>query len=85
MKKLSPAQLKVLKALAEPGARAFAMAMSSNWCLTNRPWRAQLPTILKLSKMGLTDSIYDDFQFIRDTTTITPAGREYLRGLEEAP
>ena len=80
MKKLSPTQVKVLRALAEPRAHLFPMAACTDWILTNHPNRVQLPTTTKLLKLKLIFWTYVDYD---GCYKITPAGRDYLAALDK--
>lgn len=83
MKKLSPTQVRVLRALAAPGARA-------EYC-TNRRWQGQykgpgwlLPALAFAEINTMRVLVNGGFiQNDHDTTaTITRAGREYLASLD---
>jgi hypothetical protein len=78
---LSPAQIRVLRALAEDGARVFPpMASCTYWVFTNRPGRVQLPTINRLKRCGM---ITFSPSINGHAMAITPAGRAYLAALGE--
>jgi len=81
MKKLSPAQIRVLKALAEEGAVAYYMRSMGSF-QPNPYWslpkgRANLTTMRLLIQYKLLKPTYDKIGYF-DTATITPAGKAYL-------
>lgn len=85
MKKLSKTQVKVLRALGEPGAVAHYMRYMgrlnpiSYWSLPKG--RIRLSTMRWLIQYKLVKPTYDNLGYL-DSATITPAGREYLSKLE---
>lgn len=78
--KLSPVQVKALRALAEEGNYAHYMPYqgrfnpSAYWFLHSDMSNVRCSTMDKLYQMGFVSG---------NTATITPAGRDYLRGLDE--
>ena len=77
--KLSPTQIRVLKALAEPGNLAhFTSGLNAYWWLSSTFTGIRAATIDRLSVEGVI-SIKTDSLGYPDTATITPAGREYLK------
>ena len=85
MKKLSPAQVRVLKALAEPGIASVAHYMSGidpYWFLSNRNGRIRCATMRWLIQFKLIKPTYDAVGYF-DYAIITPAGRAYLEQLDK--
>jgi hypothetical protein len=82
--KLSPTQIKTLRALAEPGARAIYRSYMGSFC-SNPYWggvgfRVRAGTMNRLISLDLVKSTLDRMGYY-DKATITPAGREYLESL----
>lgn len=80
--KLSPAQVKVLRTLAEPGGKAhFVTGIDSYWFLSNHYNRVRFLTMEALISIGLVD-LRKDISGEYHSATITPAGLAYLAELE---
>jgi hypothetical protein len=78
--KLSPAQIRVLKALAEPerSIAHFLSGFDAYWFFSSHEFRPRFDTMEKLISLGLLDIEKDDYGRYK-TARINQAGREYLK------
>lgn len=80
--KLSPAQVKVLRALAEPGGKAhFLSGLDAYWFLNNREGQVRFLSMEHLIMEGFINLEKDRWGRYK-SATITPAGRSYLAEME---
>lgn len=83
MKKLSPTQIRVLRALAEPGVVAEFVKLRRNkgYFIIRPANHIRILTMRRLIALDLVGYTYNNGYW--GLAYILPAGREYLEGLEE--
>ena len=81
--KLSPAQVKVLRALAEPGVVGMLVTgIDAHWFLTSLMLNVRFATMDRLINSNFVSPRDVDIGKYSVSVEITPAGREYLADLE---